>query len=60
MAGGSRSYPYGSTSRMRADTLVVLGVLKVATADQIQRLARPAARDNKSRATHCWTWLNTG
>ncbi|GAB2891868.1 replication-relaxation family protein [Streptomyces mayteni] len=40
-------YPYGSTARMRADVLCALGVLKVATASQLQRLARPDARDNK-------------
>ncbi|WP_327173555.1 hypothetical protein OG471_41230 [Streptomyces sp. NBC_01336] len=31
----------GSTNDLRADVLSVLGVLKVATADQIQRLASP-------------------
>ncbi|WP_049574559.1 replication-relaxation family protein [Streptomyces sp. SBT349] len=45
---GSATYPYGSTSRMRADVLCALGVLKVATASQLQRIARPGARDNKS------------
>jgi hypothetical protein len=33
---------------MRADVLTVLGVLKVAMASQVQRIGRPAARDNKS------------
>jgi hypothetical protein len=47
VVAGSAVYPYGSTARMRADALVVLGVLKVATATQIQRITRPAAKDNK-------------
>jgi hypothetical protein len=47
VVAGSAVYPYGSTARMRADVLTVLGVLKVATATQIQRITRPAAKDNK-------------
>ncbi|MEZ0095429.1 replication-relaxation family protein [Streptacidiphilus sp. EB129] len=41
-------YPAGSTSRMRADALAVLAVLKVATAEQIMRLTRPHLTDNKT------------
>ncbi|MFF9350089.1 replication-relaxation family protein [Streptomyces sp. NPDC014734] len=41
-------YPYGSTAGLRQDVLRVLGVLKVATAEQIRALTRPAAKSNKS------------
>ncbi|MFH8385522.1 hypothetical protein ACH4E7_32075 [Kitasatospora sp. NPDC018058] len=40
--------PSGSTTSLRADVLAVLGVLKVATADQLQRLLRPGATSNKA------------
>ncbi|WP_159001280.1 hypothetical protein [Streptomyces sp. SBT349] len=33
--------PTGSSNALRSDVLRVLGVLKVATADQVQRLAAP-------------------
>ncbi|MFD0344880.1 hypothetical protein ACFQ0M_00015 [Kitasatospora aburaviensis] len=36
--------PNGSTTALRADVLGALGVLKVATADQLQRLLRPGRR----------------
>ncbi|MEU5545096.1 replication-relaxation family protein [Streptomyces sioyaensis] len=48
MSGKKRLYPYGSTASLRQDVLCVLGVLKVATADQIRRLTRPEAKNNKS------------
>ncbi|MDH6145272.1 hypothetical protein P3T35_007327 [Kitasatospora sp. GP30] len=35
--------PNGSTTALRADVLTALGLLKVATADQLQRLLRPRA-----------------
>ncbi|MFF3087345.1 replication-relaxation family protein [Streptomyces nojiriensis] len=41
-------YPYGSTARLRQDVLRVLGVLKIATAEQIRVLTRPAAKSNKA------------
>ncbi|MFD5372624.1 replication-relaxation family protein [Streptomyces sp. NPDC127103] len=41
MAGKRKTNEAGSTNDLRADVLSVLGVLKVATADQIQRLASP-------------------
>lgn len=41
MTGRSTRYPYGSTTKLRADVLAVLGVLKVATAEQIMTLTRP-------------------
>lgn len=41
MKGRRVSNPAGSSNRLRSDVLRVLGVLKVATADQIQRLAAP-------------------
>ena len=39
MSAGSRGkrYPAGSTAQLRADVLAVLGVLKVATPEQITR-----------------------
>ncbi|WP_432189827.1 replication-relaxation family protein [Streptomyces sp. Tue6028] len=46
--GGSRTYPYGSTSAVRAHVLAALGVLKVATADQMHRLMAPGHKDNKA------------
>ncbi|MFF7459629.1 replication-relaxation family protein [Kitasatospora sp. NPDC008115] len=44
----SRDYPNGSTSALRGDVLAALGVLKVATADQLQRIVRPHLRSNKA------------
>lgn len=41
MAGKRKANEAGSSNGLRADVLCVLGVLKVATADQIQRLASP-------------------
>ncbi|MFF5131086.1 replication-relaxation family protein [Streptomyces syringium] len=41
MAGQRKANPAGSSNDLRADVLRVLGVLKVATADQIQRLSSP-------------------
>ncbi|MET8631120.1 replication-relaxation family protein [Kitasatospora sp. NPDC004669] len=38
--------PNGSTNALRSDVLGALGVLKVATADQLQRLLRPGAASN--------------
>ncbi|MYX68635.1 protein involved in plasmid replication-relaxation, partial [Streptomyces sp. KhCrAH-43] len=40
-AGKRKSNAAGSTNTARADVLRVLGVLKVATADQVQRIALP-------------------
>lgn len=40
--------PNGSTTALRADVLGALGVLKVATAGQLQRLLRPRATSNKA------------
>ncbi|MEV2255854.1 replication-relaxation family protein [Streptomyces sp. NPDC050147] len=41
MAGKRRNNPAGSTNSYRGDVLRVLGALKVATADQIQRIGAP-------------------
>ncbi|MEU9032777.1 replication-relaxation family protein [Streptomyces sp. NPDC048383] len=41
MAGRRLTNPAGSSNDLRGDVLRVLGVLKVATADQIQRIASP-------------------
>ncbi|MFG3042877.1 replication-relaxation family protein [Streptomyces sp. NPDC048330] len=41
MAGQRKTNPAGSTNQFRGDVLRVLGVLKVATADQIQRIGAP-------------------
>ncbi|MDX3078593.1 replication-relaxation family protein [Streptomyces sp. MI02-7b] len=41
MAGRRKTNPAGSSNDLRGDVLRVLGVLKVATADQIQRIAAP-------------------
>jgi hypothetical protein len=41
MAGKRRTNPAGSSNELRGDVLRVLGVLKVATADQIQRISSP-------------------
>ncbi|MFE4723937.1 hypothetical protein ACFRLW_47850, partial [Streptomyces sp. NPDC056728] len=41
MAGKPRANEAGSSNGLRGDVLCVFGVLKVATADQIQRLASP-------------------
>ena len=41
MRGKRRANPGGSSNPLRADVLRVLGVLKVATADQVQRLCLP-------------------
>ncbi|MFF1908295.1 hypothetical protein [Kitasatospora sp. NPDC058218] len=38
--------PNGTTSALRSDVLGALGVLKVATATQLQRLLRPGAASN--------------
>ncbi|MCX4561763.1 replication-relaxation family protein [Streptomyces phaeochromogenes] len=46
--GGSKAYPYGSTSAVRGHVLAALGVLKVASADQIHRLTAPGHKDNKA------------
>ncbi|MEU9014730.1 hypothetical protein AB0D12_34300 [Streptomyces sp. NPDC048479] len=41
MAGKLKTNPAGSTNSFRGDVLRVLGALKVATADQIQRIGAP-------------------
>ncbi|MFF0001058.1 replication-relaxation family protein [Streptomyces avermitilis] len=46
--GGSQTYPYGSTAAVRDHVLAALGVLKVATADQVRRLMCPGHKDNKA------------
>ncbi|MFI5888156.1 replication-relaxation family protein [Streptomyces sp. NPDC051554] len=45
--GGSKAYPYGSTTAVRGHVLAALGVLKVASADQVRRLACPGHKDSK-------------
>lgn len=51
--GGSKTYPYGSTGAVRAHVLAALGVVKVASADQIRRLACPGHKDNKAVRNAC-------
>ncbi|WP_327722345.1 replication-relaxation family protein [Streptomyces sp. NBC_00490] len=51
--GGSKAYPYGSTGAVRAHVLAALGVLKVASADQIRRLMCPGHKDNKAVRNAC-------
>lgn len=51
--GGSKTYPYGSTGAVRAHVLAALGVLKVASADQIRRLMCPGHKDNKAVRNAC-------
>ncbi|MET8038756.1 replication-relaxation family protein [Streptomyces sp. NPDC005345] len=46
--GGSKAYPYGSTTAVRAHVLAALGVLKLATAHQVHRLMAPGHKDNKA------------
>lgn len=64
MAGKRKTNEEGSTNNLRSDVLCVLGALKAATADQIQRLSAPhltfrhttkktpAARKEASTASH--------
>ena len=42
-----RANAAGSTAKVRAEVLTALGVLKVVTADQLWRLLRPEAKENK-------------
>lgn len=51
--GGSKAWPAGSTARQREDILAVLGVVKLATADQLWRLTRPDAASNKAARNAC-------
>ena len=49
MSGARKLYPAGSTGPLRADVLCALGVMKVVTADQVQRLALPHLSFRHSR-----------
>ncbi|MFD6619694.1 hypothetical protein ACFWFB_31100 [Streptomyces albidoflavus] len=49
MAGKNARWPYGSTAALREDVLRVLGVLKIATGEQIQCLTRPHLTDRHRR-----------
>ncbi|WP_329295576.1 replication-relaxation family protein [Streptomyces sp. NBC_01455] len=51
--GGSLTYPYGSTSAVRGHVLAALGVLKVASADQIRRLMCSGHKDSKGVRNAC-------
>ncbi|MET8081209.1 replication-relaxation family protein [Streptomyces sp. NPDC005303] len=51
--GGSKVYPYGSTAAVRAHVLAALGVLKVASPDQIRRLMCSGHKDNKTVRNAC-------
>lgn len=51
--GGSLTYPYGSTSAVRGHVLAALGVLKVASADQMRRLTCPGHKDSKGVRNAC-------
>lgn len=51
--GGSKIYPYGSTTAVRGHVLAALGVLKVATPGQIHRLMCPGHKDNKAVRNAC-------
>ncbi|MGX5187851.1 hypothetical protein ACWKT5_35195 [Streptomyces avermitilis] len=58
--GGSQTYPYGSTAAVRGHVLAALGVLKVATADQVRRLMCPGHKDNKAVRNAALDWPATG
>ncbi|GAA2358871.1 replication-relaxation family protein [Streptomyces cuspidosporus] len=51
--GGSKTYPNGSTAAIRSHVLAALGVLKVASANQIWRLMCPGHKDNKAVRNAC-------
>ncbi|MFJ8351491.1 replication-relaxation family protein [Streptomyces sp. NPDC094153] len=51
--GGSKTYPYGSTTAVRGHVLAALGVLKIASPDQIRRLMCPGHKDNKAVRNAC-------
>ncbi|MFD6299596.1 replication-relaxation family protein [Streptomyces sp. NPDC060235] len=58
--GGSKTYPYGSTTAVRGHVLAALGVLKLATADQMHRLMAPGHRDNKAFRNAAWDLARHG
>ncbi|MFE1453404.1 replication-relaxation family protein [Streptomyces olivaceoviridis] len=66
MAGKRETNPAGSTNHFRGDVLRVLGVLKVATADQIQRIGAPhlsyrhAGKPTPSKQKQARTASHTG
>lgn len=66
MAGKRKNNPAGSTNNYRGDVLRVLGALKVATADQIQRIGAPhlthrhADKETPSQQKQARTASHTG
>ncbi|POG43250.1 hypothetical protein BV881_32940 [Streptomyces sp. ZL-24] len=66
MAGKRKNNPAGSTNSYRGDVLRVLGTLKVATADQIQRIGAPhltfrhADKETPSKRKQARTASHTG
>ncbi|WP_326614481.1 replication-relaxation family protein [Streptomyces scopuliridis] len=66
MGGKRRTNPAGSTNSFRGDVLRVLGVLKVATGDQIQRIGAPhlsyrhTDKDTPSKQKQARTASHTG
>ncbi|MFG2979462.1 replication-relaxation family protein [Streptomyces sp. NPDC048331] len=66
MAGKRKTNPAGSTNSSRGDVLRVLGALKVATADQIQRIGAPhltfrhADKETPSKQKQARTASHTG
>ncbi|WP_327372403.1 replication-relaxation family protein [Streptomyces sp. NBC_01216] len=66
MAGKRKTNPAGSTNNYRGDVLRVLGALKVATADQIQRIGAPhlthrhADKETPSKQKQARTASHTG
>ncbi|MFJ9026208.1 replication-relaxation family protein [Streptomyces sp. NPDC102259] len=66
MAGKRKNNPAGSTNSYRGDVLRVLGALKVATADQIQRIGAPhlsfrhAGKETPSKQKQARTASHTG
>ncbi|MER6501867.1 replication-relaxation family protein [Streptomyces sp. NPDC001455] len=66
MAGKRKNNPAGSTNSYRGDVLRVLGTLKVATADQIQRIGAPhltfrhADKETPSKQKQARTASHTG
>lgn len=66
MAGKRKTNPAGSTNSYRGDVLRVLGALKVATADQIQRIGAPhlthrhADKESPSKRKQARTASHTG
>ncbi|MGW3736465.1 replication-relaxation family protein [Streptomyces sp. NPDC005148] len=53
LVGGTRRWPFGSTARSRALVLQALGVVKVATAEQLRQLVLPGTADLRTVRNAC-------